>query len=76
MIKAEPVRLLLSKVAIHYGYQRRGPNFNIFSTLKSISDEVGLHSKFIYAVLSFKSRDFDTGKIRRKFLEIIGLDFD
>ncbi len=72
-------RLLLERVARLYERHeagRRAP-FNVFSVLRSPSDEVNLHSRFLHALLNYrKPREAARGNLK-DFLEHVGIkDFE
>ena len=68
-------RLLLEKAARFYERheaERQDP-FNVFSVLRSESDEVKLHSRFLHALLNYKKPGQDTRENLVDFLQHVGV---
>ncbi len=72
-------QLLLARVArLYERYEagRRTP-FNIFSVLRSASDEVNLHSRFLHALLNYQKPGEEVRENLKDFLEHVGVnDFE
>ena len=72
-------RLLLKGVAeLYERYEagRRAP-FNVFSVLRSASDEVNLHSRFLHALLNYRKPGEEVRENPKDFLEHVGIkDFE
>lgn len=72
-------RLLLERVARLYERHETGrrPPFNIFSVLRSESDEVNLHSRFLHALLNYRNPGEEARENLKDFLEHVGIkDFE
>lgn len=72
-------RLLLERVARLYERHETGhrPPFNIFSVLRSESDEVNLHSRFLHALLNYRKPGEEARENLKDFLEHVGIkDFE
>lgn len=68
---AEQLLLKSANLLLRAGTEERTDSFNLFTVLRSGSDEVNLHSRFLHAVLDHK-----TGKRRQNlsaFLTCVGL---
>ena len=68
-------RLLLKGVAeLYERYEagRRAP-FNVFSVLRSASDEVNLHSRFLHALLNYRKPGEEVRENLKDFLEHVGI---
>ena len=72
-------QLLLAQVArLYERYEagRRAP-FNVFSVLRSASDEVNLHSRFLHALLNYRKPGEEARENLKDFLEHVGIkDFE
>ena len=53
---------------------KKNDNFNIFTLLRSPTDEVNLHSKFIWALLNHNETRSHSNKNLTTFLNLIGWD--
>ena len=72
-------RLLLAEAARFYEKHEAGRQdpFNIFSVLRSSSDEVNLHSRFLHALLDHKKPGKETRENLTDFLQHVGVkDFE
>lgn len=72
-------RLLLERAARLYDKHEAGrpQPFNIFSVLRSESDEVNLHSRFLHALLDYKKPGKETRENLADFLRHVGVkDFE
>ena len=72
-------RLLLSRAATYYETHKAGrpEPFNVFSVLRSESDEVNLHSRFLHALLNYRKPGEKTRANLTDFLQQVGIkDFE
>ena len=67
-------RLLLKQAALIYEKHEAGRKepFNVFSVLRSASDEVNLHSRFLTALLNYQSPDAGRQNLK-DFLQRVGV---
>ena len=69
-------QLLLAQAArLYERYEagRRAP-FNVFSVLRSASDEVNLHSRFLHALLNHRKSGEEARENLKDFLEHVGIE--
>ena len=73
-------RLLLKEAALLYEMheaRRPRPSFNVFSVLRTESDEVNLHSRFLHALLDYKKPVGENKENLTDFLGHVGVkDFE
>ena len=69
-------RLLLERAARLYDKHEAGrpESFNVFSVLRSGSDEVNLHSRFLHALLDYKKPGHETRENLADFLRHVGVE--
>ena len=68
-------RLLLKEATLLYKEHEAGrpQPFNVFSVLRSESDEVNLHSRFLHALLDYKKPGKETRENLSDFLQRVGM---
>ena len=79
MSEEHQLRLLLKEAARLYEKHEAGRQepFNVFSVLRSESDEVNLHSRFLHALLDYRKPGEETRKNLTDFLRRVGVkDFE
>ena len=70
-------RLLALAGRLHERYAARQPSFNVFTVLRSPSDEVNLHSRFLHALLDYPDPVSGVRRNLQAFLAIAQIpDFD
>ena len=76
---SDSYRLLLKRAARLYEKHEAGrpESFNVFSVLRSESDKVNLHSRFLHALLDYKKPGEETRKNLTDFLQRVDIkDFE
>ena len=73
---SENYRLLLKAAALLYEKHEAGrpEPFNVFSVLRSASDEVNLHSRFLHALLNYKKPAGENRENLTDFLRHVGVE--